>query len=207
MQARVTHRDIAIFDLGGVLLDWNPRYLYRRFFNNDEAAMEEFLATVCTQDWNRQQDAGRSFAEAEAAAIALHPHCRDLITAWYQHSDEMVFGVIEGTVQVLGELRVRSVPLYALTNWSHETFQSIPGRFPFLGWFSGIVVSGQERLIKPDPRLFSLLLERYNIHPEQAVFIDDARANVDTAIALGMHGIHFRSPEQLRDELSIVGLL
>ncbi len=207
MEKQVANRDVAIFDLGGVLLDWNPRYVYRRLFKNDEAAMEEFLATVCTHDWNRQQDAGRSFAEAEAAAIALHPHCRDLITAWYQHADEMVSGSIEGTVRVLEELRRRLVQLYALTNWSHETFRPVPERFPFLSWFSGIVVSGQEGLIKPDPRLFSLLLERYNIDPERAVYVDDARANVDTAIALGMHGIHFRSPGQLRDELSVVGLL
>jgi 2-haloacid dehalogenase len=203
----VTQRDIAIFDLGGVLINWDPRHLYRRLFAGDEVAMEEFLATVCTDEWNLQQDAGRSFAEAEAAAIALHPHQRELITAWCRHFDEMIPGAVEGTVAILDELRRRKVPLYALTNWSEETFRSQPARFPFLHWFDGIVVSGREKLVKPDPRIYNLLLKRHGVDPNRAAYIDDVRANAEAATALGIHGIHFRSPDQLRGELRSIGLI
>ena len=200
-------RDIAVFDLGGVLIEWDPRHLYRRLFNGDEEAMENFLATVCTPEWNRRQDAGRCFAEAEAEAIARHPDKRALIKAWWEHFDEMAPGAIEGTVAVLARLRARGVPLYALSNWSAETFARSRSRFPFLEWFRGIVVSGAERLIKPDPRLFAVLLERYGIDPARAVFIDDVAVNTAAAEACGMQGIHFVSPEQLATELEAAGLL
>ena len=169
--------------------------------------MENFLATVCTPEWNRCQDAGRSFAEAEAEAIARHPDKRALITAWWEHFDEMAPGAIEGTVAVLARLRARGVPLYALSNWSAETFFRSRSRFPFLEWFRGIVVSGQEGIIKPDPRLFAVLLERYGIDPARAVFIDDVAVNTAAAEACGMQGIRFVSPEQLAAELEAAGLL
>jgi 2-haloacid dehalogenase len=203
---RIT-RDIVVFDLGGVLIEWDPRHLYRRLFNGDEEAMENFLATVCTPEWNRCQDAGRSFAEAEAEAIARHPGQRALIEAWWEHFDEMAPGAIAGTVAVLARLRARGVPLYALSNWSAETFALSRPRFPFLEWFRGIVVSGQERLIKPDPRIFAILLERYAIDPARAVFIDDTQANTAAAEACGMQGIRFLSPEQLTADLEAAGLL
>jgi len=200
-------RDIAVFDLGGVLIEWDPRHLYRRLFAGDEAAMEQFLATVCTPEWNRCQDAGRSFAEAEAEAIARHPDKRALIAAWRERFDEMVPGAIAGTVAVLARLHARAVPLYALSNWSAETFALSRARFPFLEWFRGIVISGQEGIIKPDPRIFALLLERYGIDPARAVFIDDVPANTAAAEACGMHAIRFVSPEQLTGELEALGLL
>jgi len=200
-------RDIAVFDLGGVLIEWDPRHLYRRLFAGDEAAMEQFLATVCTPEWNRCQDAGRSFAEAEAEAIARHPDKRALIAAWREHFDEMVPGAIAGTVAVLARLHARAVPLYALSNWSAETFALSRARFPFLEWFRGIVISGQEGIIKPDPRIFALLLERYGIDPARAVFIDDVPANTAAAEACGMHAITFASPAQLTGELEALGLL
>jgi 2-haloacid dehalogenase len=200
-------RDIAVFDLGGVLIEWNPRHLYRRLFKGDEAAMEDFLATVCTPEWNRCQDAGRSFAEAEVEAIARHPDKRALITAWRRHFDEMVPGAIDGTVAVLARLQARAVPLYALSNWSAETFVLSRNRFPFLEWFRGLVISGQEGIIKPDPRIFALLLKRYGIDPARAVFIDDVPANTAVAEAFGIHAIRFVSPEQLTTELETVGLL
>ena len=200
-------RDIVVFDLGGVLIEWNPRYLYRRLFNGDEAAMEDFLATVCTPEWNLAQDAGRRFDEAEAEAAARHPDKLDLIQAWRRNFHEMIPGPIAGTVAILDELRGRFVPLYALTNWSAETFAKQPARFEFLAWFNGIVVSGLEKLAKPDPRIFRVLLERHGIDPARAVFIDDSAPNAAAATALGMHGIRFTGPDQLRRELTALGLL
>jgi 2-haloacid dehalogenase len=200
-------REVVIFDLGGVLIDWDPRHLYCRLFAVDLVAMEDFFATVCTKEWNERQDAGRSFAEAEAEAIGRHPDKRDLIVAWARHFDEMIPGAIEGTVAILAELRARSVPLYALSNWSAETFPPQRRRFEFLSWFEGIVLSGEEKLIKPDPRIFRRLLERYDVVPARAVYIDDVAANAAAAAALGIHGVHFTSPAQLRAELRALGLL
>ena len=197
----------VIFDLGGVLLDWDPRYLYRRLFDGDDAAMEHFLAHVCSPEWNRAQDAGRPFAEAEAEAAARHPGMIDFIRAWARNFDKMIPGAIDDTVTILDELRRRGVPLYALTNWSAETFARQPERFPFLDWFDGIVVSGREKLIKPDPRIFRLLLDRYGIDASRAVFIDDVPANAAAAAALGMRGIHFTGAGELRGELLRMSLL
>jgi 2-haloacid dehalogenase len=197
----------VVFDLGGVLLDWDPRYLYRRLFKGDAVAMEHFLAHVCTTDWNREQDAGRPFAEAEAEAGARHPEMIGFIQAWARHFDEMIPRAIAGTVAILTELRDRRVPLYALTNFSAETFAGQPARFPFLDWFDGIVVSGREKLIKPDTRIFHLLLERYRIDAARAVFIDDIPANAMAATAVGMRGIHFTGADALRRELAALWLL
>lgn len=198
---------MAIFDLGGVLLDWNPRHLYRKLFDGDEAAMEQFLATVCTTEWNECQDAGRSFAEATRELLPEHADKLKLIEAWCARFDEMIGGAIDGTVDVLAELKRRAVSVYAITNWSAETFPPQRQRFAFLSWFDGIVVSGMEGVIKPDPRIFRILFERHGVAPESAVFIDDVAANAAAASALGIHGIHFRSPEQLRRELVAVGML
>jgi 2-haloacid dehalogenase len=133
---------VAVFDLGGVLVDWNPRYLYRTLFGGDAAAMERFLAEVCTPAWNDEQDRGRPFAEACALLVRDHPDQRELIEAWPFRFDETMAGPIPGTVEILAELRARDVPLYALSNWSAETFPRAQARFPFLQWFRGIVISG-----------------------------------------------------------------
>jgi 2-haloacid dehalogenase len=200
-------RSVAIFDLGGVLLEWNPRHLYRKLFNGDDAAMEHFLANVCTQEWNERQDAGRSFAEATRELLPRHGDKRELIEAFGKRFGEMIAGVINGAVDVLAELRRRRIPLYALSNWSAETFPAQRERFEFLSWFDGIVISGMEGVIKPDPRIFRILCERYAVAPESAVFIDDVARNAAAASAVGIHGIHFRSPEQLRGELVALGML
>ena len=200
-------RTVAVFDLGGVLLDWNPRYLYRKLFNGDERAMEHFLATVCTTEWNECQDAGRTFAEGTRALLPQHADKLELIEAWGKRFGELIAGPIEGAVEVLAEVKERGVPLYSITNWSAETFPPQLARFPFLSWFDGIVVSGREGVIKPDPRIFRILCERYRVAPESAVFIDDVAANAAAASALGIHGIHFSSADQLRRELVAVGLL
>ena len=169
--------------------------------------MEHFLTHVCSPDWNHQQDAGRSFAEAEAEAIARHPDQRALIEAWFPGFNDMIAGPIPGSVEILRELRDRGAALYALTNWSAETFVGQPERFDFLCWFQGIVVSGAERITKPDPRIFRLLLKRYSLDPARTVFIDDVSRNVAAAVAVGIHGIHFTSPDALRRELTALGYL
>jgi len=200
-------RRIVVFDIGGVLLNWNPRHLYRKLFPGDERAMEEFLATVCTVEWNERQDAGRTFAEAHAELLPLHADKSHLIEAFGKRFDEMIAGPIEGTVGILADLKRANVPRYALTNWSAETFPPAQARYEFLSWFDGIVVSGEEGVIKPDPRIFRILLERYDIAPEESVFIDDNPGNAAAAQALGIHGIHFRSSELLRRELETLGFL
>jgi len=197
----------AVFDLGGVLIDWNPRHLYRKLFAGDEAAMERFLAEVCTPDWNLAQDAGRPFAEACALLVKRHPEKKELIEAFHHRWTEMLAGPIEGTVEILRELKERGTPLYALTNWSAETFPHALERYGFLEWFIGTIVSGRERIVKPDPRIYRLLVERFEIDPAAAVYIDDNRRNTEAASALGLHGIHFTTPAALAAELRDVGLL
>jgi len=200
-------RSIVVFDLGGVLIDWNPRYLYRKLFAGDEAAMEHFLANVCTSEWNQEQDAGRTFAAAAALLKAEHPGKAALIDAYGARFDEMMAGPIDGSVEILAELHRRGVTLYGLTNFSAETYPLALRRFDFLRWFSGVLVSGEVGLIKPDPRIYRLLLERFAIAPAAAVYIDDVARNAAAASALGMHGIHFTDPASLRRELNGLGLL
>ncbi len=200
-------RSIAVFDLGGVLIDWNPRYLYRKLFGGDDAAMEHFLANVCTSNWNLQQDAGRSLSEACDLLKRQHPEHAKYIDAWRDRYPEMLAGPIQGTVDLLADLRARGVPIYALSNWSSETFPSALERFEFLGWFRGILISGDVRLIKPDPRIFSHFCETHQVDPAQAVYIDDLPHNVAAASAQGMHGIQFTDPASLRSELRKVGLI
>ena len=203
----MAHRSIAVFDLGGVLIDWNPRHLYRKLFNGDDAAMEHFLANVCTTAWNSQQDAGRTFAEACASLKLDHANHAELIDAWFERQDEMLAGPISGTVEILAELRARGVPLYALSNWSAETFPIAQKRFDFLQWFDGIFLSAQARTIKPNPRIYQHFFEAFAIAPAQTVFIDDLPRNVEAAAALGMHAIQFTDPASLRNELVKIGLL
>ena len=196
-----------MFDLGGVCLDWNPRYLYRRLFPGDPDGMERFLAEVCTPEWNQRQDAGRPWAEAVAELVARYPAQADLIRAYRERWEETLSGAIDDSVAILGEVRAAGHRLRGLTNWSSETFPLARARFPFFDWFHGIVVSGEEKLIKPDPRLYARLLERYRVDPTRAVFIDDSPKNVEAAVALGLHGIQFRSPPALRAELTALGVL
>jgi len=200
-------RDIVIFDLGGVLIEWDPRHLYRKLFAGDEAAMEAFLATVCTHAWNRGQDAGRSFAEGARLLKAEHPGQAELIDAYGARFGEMMPGPIAGSVEILGELHRCSVPLYAISNFSAETWPIALERFQFLRRLRGIVISGAEGVIKPDPRIFELALTRFAIDPQRAVFIDDVAENVVAAAGLGLYGIHFTTPAALSRDLAALGLL
>lgn len=198
--------DTVVFDLGNVLIQWEPRALYRKIFGTDESGMEYFLSEVCNTAWNEQQDCGRSWEDGIAAAIALHPAHAHHIKAYHERWDEMILGPINETVRILAQLREMNFRLLALTNWSAETFPIAQRRFPFLSWFDGIVVSGVERLVKPDPAIFKLLIDRYQLRPESTDFIDDNIFNVEASIAQGIHGIHFRSAPELAVNLRALGI-
>lgn len=197
----------VVFDLGGVLIDWDPRYLYRSMFDGDEEAMEAFLAEVTTPEWNALQDAGRPWAEAVETLIREHPHHRERIVAYRERWPEMLAGAIEPTVALLDELRGTGVRLLALTNWSGETFPIARSMFPFLEWFDGIVVSGDVRMAKPDPRIFRHLIDEHTLDPSSTVFIDDSERNVRAASELGITAIRYTDADQLRSELVRLGVL
>jgi 2-haloacid dehalogenase len=200
-------RNVVIFDIGGVLVDWDPRHLYRKLFPGNEPAMEHFLANVCTHEWNRCQDAGRSFAEGARLLKLEHPDKAELIDAYGARFDEMMPGPVAGTVEILAELREHGIPLYALSNFSAETFPPALEQFDFLRWFRGMVISGEVGVIKPDPRIYEITLARFAVDPHRAVYIDDVAANADAARPFGIHGIHFTTPGALRHELVSLALL
>lgn len=196
----------VVFDLGGVLIDWNPRYPYRQVFA-DEREMEYFLTRICSPEWNARADAGERFEDISAELIKQHPEYKEQIALYYPRWPEMLGGAVEGTVQILRELKAKRVPVFALTNWSAQTFPTARKIFPFLSEFDGIVVSGEEKLIKPDPRLYQVLLERYRLCAQECVFIDDNPANAGAAAALGFTAVRFSSPEQLRGALKDLHLI
>ena len=196
----------VVFDIGNVLIGWDPRVLYRKIFaTEDEVAW--FLGDVCTPDWNLEQDRGRSFADAIAEATARHPAYADAIAAYHHRWAETILGPIAGTVAILDELAAQGTPLYAITNWHQDKFRETRGRFSFLDRFRDIVVSGDERVVKPDPAIYRLLLDRNGLQASSCVFIDDSPKNVAGAEAVGMKAHHFTSPEALRGYLTGAGIL
>jgi 2-haloacid dehalogenase len=198
--------ETVIFDLGGVLIDWNPRYLYRKILK-DEDQITWFLENICTSEWNDQQDAGRSFDEAIRELIAKHPEWEEAITAWGSRWQETISGPIEGTVNILKKIKTgRTKKLYALTNWSAETFPWALDNFEFLHWFEGIVVSGVEKTRKPHPEFYHILFDRYQVNPSTALFIDDNIKNIKGAQAVGLNTIHFEDPQTLQNTLTRLGV-
>lgn len=196
----------VIFDLGGVLIDWNPDYVYREIYP-DPVQRKWFFDNVCTHEWNLQQDAGKSLQVATDEKVAEWPDYTEQIRAFYGRWEEMLGGPIMESVALLKTLKAQShLRLYALTNWSHETFPVALERYDFLQWFEGIVVSGIEKVIKPQREIFEILMRRYQIDPVGAVFIDDNAANVTGAQTVGLHGIHFHTPYQLKSELTSIGI-
>ncbi len=195
-----------VFDFGGVLVDWNPRYLYRKIFSTDEE-MEWFLAHVCTGAWNARQDAGRPFAQAVAELQEKYPDYAAQIADYYARWDEMLGGEIKGTHALVDELKAKGYKLYGLTNWSAESFPLAWQRYPVLQQMDGIVVSGEEKLIKPDPEIYKRLLERFALRAENCIFTDDNAANCAAAQALGFDAIVFENAEQLRAQLQQRGVL
>lgn len=198
----------VVFDFGGVLLDWNPRYLYRKLFNGDAEAMERFLVEIGFSQWNIEQDKGRPFAEAIPELTAKFPQYSDLIKAYEQRWDESIAGPIHGTVDVLRTLKeTHHYALYALSNWSTETFYRVHAQYDFLRWFETIVLSGEVKIIKPDPRIFQVLLERTGRKAEACVFIDDSATNIEVAQQLGFTTVRFESPAQLVTDLHKLNVL
>ena len=190
-----------IFDLGAVLIDWNPQYLYRKLFR-EESEIDYFLANICTQDWNEEQDAGQLLQVATDALVKQFPEHEINIRAFYGRWKEMLGGPIDGTVEIFRKLKQsEKYKIYALTNWSAETFPVALERYEFLQWFDGIVVSGTEMMRKPNPDFYQILLDRYNVKAEEALFIDDNLRNVKAASIMGINSIHFVSPDQLEQEL------
>jgi 2-haloacid dehalogenase len=198
---------IVVFDIGHVLIEWDPRHLYRKLFAGDDARVEWFLREVCPPAWNYEQDRGRPWADAVAEAAARHPTMAAEIAAYRDRWHEMVPGEIAGSVALLRALAARGVPLYAITNFAADTFAEVVERFPFFSLFRGIVVSGTERVVKPGAEIFRLLASRYGLALEDCLFIDDVPANVAGAQAVGMHGHHFTAPEALAAALMGYGLL
>ena len=196
----------VVFDIGNVLVHWEPRALYAKLFAS-EAEVEWFLTNVCNHDWNLEQDKGRSFAEAVKEASARFPEHAEAIAAYDLRWHETVLGAIDGSVAILQELQARGTPLYAITNFNQDKFRETLKRFPFLSAFRDIVVSGDERLLKPDAAIYRVLLERNGLEAASCVFIDDSVKNVKGAEAVGMKAIHFTTPAALRRDLVGMGLL
>jgi len=202
------HKEIntVVFDLGGVLVDWNPDYLYKEIFPNEEER-RWFLSNVATLDWNEEQDAGRSLQEGTDWLVSKFPGHEKAIRAYYDRWKEMLGGPIHETVEIFRHLKEHSgVRLYALTNWSAETFPIALGMYEFLHWFDGRLVSGEEKIRKPSPEIYQLLMRRFDIDPSHAVYVDDNLRNVLPARELGFYGIHFQSPAQFREELKGLGV-
>jgi len=197
----------VVFDFGGVLIEWNPRHLFRKIFGPDEAAMERFLTHVCSATWNLMQDAGRTFDEGVAELTARFPDQAEFIAAYHHRWDEMVPHDFADSVEVLEDLKAAGVPLYGITNFSVEKLALARRRFPFFRHFDGIVVSGEVRLVKPDPAIFLHFLERHGLAAAECVFIDDSPVNVAAARRLGFHGVDFTGAADLRNRLNAWGLL
>lgn len=201
-----SHLPALIFDFGGVLIDWNPRYLYRKVFV-DEQAMENFLAEIGFFEWNKLQDAGRPFSEAVADLCARHPQHCELIRLYDQRYEESLGGPISASVEILRRLHHAGYHLYGLSNWPQEKFPVVRDKYDFFTWFAELFISGEVGLAKPDPRLFRLVLERIARPAEECLLIDDSARNIAAAQSLGFRTIHFLNPQQLETELLELGII
>lgn len=197
--------DTVVFDIGGVLLDWNPNYLYEELIP-DQEQREHFLTNIATSEWNMRQDAGRTWADAVEELSALHPQHAEWISAYDTGWLKMVRGVIEDTAQLVEELRATGIPTYALTNFSVEKWQVALEAFPVLRGFDGAVVSGVEETVKPDEKIYRILLERYDLDAARCFYTDDVQRNVDAARAVGLDAELFTSATDLRQQLKDRGL-
>ena len=191
-----------IFDLGGVLIDWNPEYVYLEVFEGDRKKMQWFFDKICTMDWNENQDAGYPLEQATEERVKMFPQYEDWIRMYYGRWEEMLGDSIEETVVILNKLLKKpDYRVVALTNWSAETFPVALERFEFLHRFEGIVVSGTEKTRKPFTKIYQLTLDRFGFRPEESLFIDDNLRNIEAARMLGIKTVHFKNPENLKLDL------
>jgi 2-haloacid dehalogenase len=190
-----------VFDFGGVLIDWDPHYLYRPFFNGDDAAIDRFLQEINFSEWNLQQDGGRSFDEGVAVLSKQYPQYAHLIRAYHERYADSIIAPIAGTVNILRACQAAGYPLYGLSNWAQEKFDLVRPQYDFFDCFDDILISSTVNLVKPDPRIFEIFLQRIGRRAEDCIYIDDSAANVVTADRLGFSTIHFTSPAQLAAEL------
>ena len=186
-----------LFDLGNVFFDWDPRHYYKDVFSNTNE-MEYFLSEICNDKWNIQQDAGRSIEEAEKELIPLFPEYQDKIKLYYKNHSKMIKGVFETSIELLEELKKQNYLCYVLSNWSAETFLDTKEKFSFLDFFDGLIISGEEKLIKPDPIIFHLACKRFDLIPKYTVFIDDRIENIDAASRLDFQTIHLTNPNDIK---------
>ncbi len=196
-----------LFDFGNVLLEWNPRYVYRRYFPNDEEAMERFLHEVNFMDWNIQQDKGRSFAEGIAILSKQFPQYAELIQAYHDNWIDSIVGHLEGTVTIMKQLKKAGYSLYGLSNWSAETFPMAREQYDFFDLLDDIIISGEVGSIKPEPEIFEIALKRIGKPANECLFIDDSLANIEQARKMGLAAIHFQTSEQLEEELQRLQIL
>jgi 2-haloacid dehalogenase len=194
-----------IFDIGAVLVDWDPRYYYRRIMK-DEAEVEKFLTEICTFEFNHSLDLGRPWDDARAELVSKYPEYTTHIDAYWNNWLDMFSGPIHGTVDILKDLKSRGFPVYALSNWNDVTFQVALREFPFLNLFDGRIVSGEVKVAKPDPRIYQLLLDTYKLIPHESLFIDDRKDNIDAASVFGIKAVQFISPEKLHEDLIAYGI-
>ena len=190
-----------LFDLGGVFFDWDPNHFYKNVFENIEER-EFFLAEVCNDQWNVQQDAGRSIAEAELELIPKFPHYEKEIKMYYKNHRKMIRGVFEESVDILKKLKDKNYKCYVLSNWSAETFAGMTDDYPFLKLFDGLLISGEDKLMKPDSAIYELAKNRFNLNPEETIFIDDKRENIEAAKGLDFKTIHLADPKNIEIEIN-----
>ena len=196
-----------VFDFGGVLLNWDPRNLYRRYFPDQPQAMDDFLTEINFHEWNAEQDKGRPFAEGIAEHSAHFPHHAHLIQAYFDNWEDSVTGAITGSVDILQTLKSKGYPIFGLSNWSLETFPHVRHKYDFFDWLDNIILSGEVRLNKPDPAIFNLLLSKTGYSAPECVLIDDSKSNIDSARKLCFATVHFTSPENLHTELQRLKVL
>lgn len=188
-----------LFDLGGVFFDWDPNHFFKNVFDDEER--KYFLAEVCNDQWNFQQDAGRSIAEAESELIPKFPHYENEIKMYYKNHRKMIRGIFEESIEVLRQLKDKNYKCYVLSNWSAETFEGIPIDYPFMQLFDGLLISGEDKLIKPDQAIYELAKKRFNLDPEETVFIDDKLENIEAAQKMNFKTIHLINPKNIEMEI------
>ena len=190
-----------LFDLGGVFFDWNPEYFYKDIFKSKNE-LNFFLSNICNNEWNIKQDAGRPITYAVKELVSKFPKYQNEIELYYSNHRNMIGGLFEDSKEVLDSLKQKNIKCYALSNWSAETFVGMPDDFPFLKKFDGIVLSGEEKVTKPDERIYQIAIDRYDLTPSDTVFIDDNLDNINAAVKLGFNTIHLIDPYQIKNQIN-----